>query len=317
MTENGQALDRSFRLWILVRGSRAVVSGALIAGIVAISALLISAGVVYVGPGSNLATTFGSGLLSGLLTLVTVALSINQLILSRLFGAPSGLTDDLDASVAFRSAIERTADVPVSPTDPGQFIALLGETLVDSVEPLAASGQSDELAQLGERLVEYGHHLETVGESDDPFALLSLTLDSSYATHIAETRRLRAVADDLAEDDEQRLTNVLSLLKAMGTMRQFFKTLVLQQDLALLSRHLIYTGVPAVLTAYYLSAVYTASPLPPSIAPGAMPIVVSVATGVMLAPLVVLVVYLLRVATVALYTASVGPFVPPLASVEE
>ena len=95
-------------------------------------------------------------------------------------------------------------------------------------------------------------------------------------------------------------------------MRQFFKTLTLQQELARLSRWLIYTGVPAVLLTYFLSATYTAAPdVPIAIDPTYMPVVATVATGIILSPLAVLVASLLRVATVSLYTVSIGTFIPP------
>lgn len=48
-----------------------------------------------------------------------------------------------------------------------------------------------------------------------------------------------------------------------------------------------------------------------------MPLVTSVAAGLIFSPLVVLISYLLRIATVTLYIASVGSFVPPIESIEE
>lgn len=51
---------------------------------------------------------------------------------------------------------------------------------------------------------------------------------------------------------DEALDDVLELLKAIATMQQFFKTLILQQELAILSRRLRYTGIPAVLVTYFL-----------------------------------------------------------------
>ena len=311
--------------WLFITGNRLGVAAVLSLLFVALAALLIELGLVYVGPGSNLSTALSSGLLSGLLTLLTVALSINQLILSRLFGSAGSLSDQLEGTLDYRRTVEDVADVAVSPNEPSAFIGLLAETLkrrVDdfrrAVESVAVGlGAEDDAGAYASAVTDYADHLSTADDLDDPSKVLLVTLGTDYANHLDTTREFRSkYGEDLPDEADEALDDVLELLKAVATMRQFFKTLTLQQELAMLSRRLIYTGVPAVLVTYFLSQTYTAaSSIPTAIDPAYMPIVAAVATGVIFSPLAVLVASLLRVATVSLYTVSVGTFIPPEESV--
>jgi hypothetical protein len=313
--------------WLFVTGNRLVVAAGLSLLFVALTALLVAFGLVYVGPGSYLPTALASGLLSGLLTLLTVVLSINQLILSRLFGSAGDLSDQLDGTLEYRRTVEDIADVDVSPNRPNAFLGLLGDTLMRrageferGVERAAVElDAGDDAGSYAAAVTNYGDHLSTADRLDDALKVLLITLGTEYADHLETARKFEhRYGETLPEEAGDALDDVLELLKAVATMRQFFKTLTLQQELAMLSRRLIYTGVPAVLVTYYLSYAYTAaSDLPTAIDPAYVPVVVSVATGVVFAPLAVLVASLLRVATVSLYTVSIGTFVPPEKSIKE
>lgn len=130
--------------------------------------------------------------------------------------------------------------------------------------------------------------------------------------------RRRAISTDLPDDIDTILDDILTLLESVAVMRQLFKTMAIQQDLARLSQQLIYTGLAAVLTTYYLSQVDTsASSVPTAIPQPYMPLVTSVAARIIFAPLLVIVSYLLGVVTLAFYTVSVATFIPPIESIEE
>ena len=307
--------------WIFLTGSRLRVAAVLSLLFVVLAALLIEFGLVYVGPGSNLSTALSSGMLSGLLTLLTVALSINQLILSRLFGSAGSLSDQLEGTLDYRRSVEDIAEVAVSPNEPGAFLTFLADTLKHRLEDFRREAASttvtfdagDDPGAYTSAVSDYAEHLSTAEDFDNPFKVMLLVLGEDYAEHLDTTREFQGrYGKRLPDETAEALDDVLELLKAIATMRQFFKTLTLQQELARLSRELVYTGVPAVLVTYFLSFVYTsASDMPTAIDPVYMPIIVAVATGVILAPLAVLVISLLRIATVSLYSVSVGTFTPP------
>lgn len=312
--------------WLFITGNRLGVAAVLSFLFVALAALFIEVEVIYVGPGSNLSTVLSSGLLSGLLALITVVLSINQLILSRVFGSAGELSDQLEGTLEYRRGVEEIAGVDVSPNEPRVFLGLLGETLNRRVEDFRRGVEAgavgldaaDDVEAYAAAVTEYADRLSATADIDDTYNVLLITLGTDYADHLDTTRKFRSrYGEDLSGETNEALDDVLELLKAVATMRQLFKTLTLQQELARLSRQLIYTGVPAILVTYFLSQTYPATPeLSTAIDPAYLPPVVAVATGAMLLPLAVLVAVLLRVATVSMYTISVGTFVPPEESIE-
>jgi hypothetical protein len=309
------------RRWSLVTGGRGRLAVLITLAIGFLTWLVIQADIIYVGPDSILATVLASGMLGALATVVTVTLSINQLILSRVFGAPADLTDQLEGNLEFRRTIENIAEVDTSPNDPGSFLALVAESLEESAaeleQCLADADDVDEnleqaVDDIVEELVEYARHLGDTGSSQSTFEVLSRTLGTEYAHRIGDVRRLRrAAADELPPAAVEHLDDIMDLLKGVATIRQFFKTLAVQQDLASLSRRLIYTGVAGLLVTFYLAQVYTPSGVPPMLPAEWLPLVVPVASAVIFAPIALLVSTLLRVATVTLYTVSVGSFIPP------
>ena len=316
--------DNPVTRWLFLAGHRLAVAALLSAAFAALTALVIEWGLVYVGGGSNFSTVLSSGLLSGLLTLLTVVLSINQLILSRLFGSAGNLSDQLKGTLDYRRTVEGIADVAASPNDPGAFLGLLAEALDGRVEDFRreverAAVDVGDVDGYAAAVSGFADYLSSADDLDDPLKTLVVTLGTEYADHLDTTRRLRnRDGEALPDEAAAALDDVMGLLKAVATMRQFFKTLVLQQELALLSRRLIYTGVPAVLVTYLLSATYSTTPgVPTAIDPALMPLVVTVATAIILSPLAVLVSSLLRVATVSLYTVSIGTFVPPEETFED
>ncbi|WP_129114459.1 hypothetical protein [Halegenticoccus tardaugens] len=308
--------------WYLLSGSRAVLAAVIVLGVFVLTLTLSETTLIDVGPSSRVAPMLRSGVLAGLLTLITVALSLNQLVLSRVLGAPAELTGKLDENLEFRRRVEDLAGEPSSPNDPAAFLVLIAETLQERVAALRraveeASGDAEEsdlaaeIESYADDLASYAEHLREAEGTDNTVDTLLVIFGSEYATHITETRRLeRAHGDRLAEEALEELDAILELLKAVATVRQFFKTLAIQQDLARLSRRLIYLGLLAVLAAYYLTLVYREVPST-TIPVSSLSLVASAGTAIVFSPIALLLSYLLRVGTVSLYTVSVGTFVPP------
>src|SRR6056297_3424569 len=129
--------------WLLLGGNRMAVAVLLVAVVVVVLYGGTQLGVVAIGPSSSAATAFGSGLISGTVTLVTIALSINQLILSRVFGSPSGLSQKLQGTRDLREQVRGHAGEPAAPNDPAAFLDLLATTLrarAENLRELAADG---------------------------------------------------------------------------------------------------------------------------------------------------------------------------------
>ena len=294
--------------WVLVDGHRLVVSVLVAVLTFLVTFWLTSIGLVTFRPAGTVATMFGSGVISGVFSLITITLTVNQLVLSRVFGTVDGLTDRLDGTLDFRHTVEEIAERTESPNDPAEFLSLIGETIDDRAGRLddELDGSDDEyLADLRS----YADRLTDVGGTGDTMRVVSMLLGPAYAQLLTATDA-RARNDKYSEDATEELDAVRDLLKAVAVARQFFKTIAIQQDLAELSRRLVYLGIPVLLVSFYVTTTYTT--LPSSmVAEPLLPLVVSAAVAVVLLPLAVLLSHMVRLATIARYTVSVGPFVPP------
>lgn len=301
--------------WVLLGGDRLAVTAILVAIVFLVTLGLVGSGVIVVGPSGSLPAMLGSGGLSGLLTLLTVALSINHLTLSRLFGSPGALADRLEGTIEFRRTVEDLAGEDGIPNDPGEFLALVAGMLGDEVERLADSiprgaERSGEFAEFTDALGEYADELADVQDTDSTVDVLATILGPAYADNLTVAHGLQRGAEgDRPEATEEHLDAVVTLLETIAVARQFLKTIVVHQDLARLSRRLIYTGFLAVLSVVYLTLAYTSSAVTiPSVH---LPWIAAAVITLLVAPLAEIVSTLLRIATVAMYSVSVGPFVPP------
>ncbi|MBV0926067.1 hypothetical protein KTS45_17825 [Halomicroarcula limicola] len=304
--------------WFLLGGNRIAVAACLTVLVVAVIGGLLRAGLLTVGPRSQAATVFASGLTSGVVTLVTISLSINQFILSRVFGTPDSLSDRLDGTRSLRGTVEELSGQPASPNDPAEFLSLVATTLSDRASSFEETvADSDREVPDGVRdamrgLREYGDDIDDLLESEESIVdVLDVVLGTEYAQNMTAVRHVRnAHAEALPRELRENLDAVDELLEAIAVSRQFFKTLSLQQDFARLSRIVVYTGLVALVTSVSLTFLYrtnSTTTIPPSL----LPLVVTLGIGVIVSPFAAFIAYILRAATIARRTVSVGPFIPP------
>lgn len=304
-----------FSWWLLFDGGRLVVTSVFIVAVFLLTMALIRHDVVFVGPNSYVPTAFASGI-AGIFTLVTVTLTINQLILSRVFGTPAELSDQLEGSRGFRAKIASYSDRSTMPNQPADFIGHVGSLLDERTRALRErNADVDWVAEASEDVEDVLRHADDLGDIDSDemsdVDVLERLLGSRTARSISTMDRLRDVAAPaLSAEDKRDFEAVGTLLHGVAVSRQYYKTLVLQQMLAELSRYVAYFGGVAILTALYVSIIYRTSG-GPSVDPQYLDVLVSAATAVCAAPMIVLLAYVLRVATISRYTLSVGPFFPP------
>ena len=118
-----------FTRWLLIDGNRLIITGGVALGFFLLTWGLTSYGILSVGPSSPIQSVLGSGVVAGLFSLISVTLSINQLISSRVFGALSALQDKLEAGNSLRNTVCELADHPSPPINTAGFISFIGETL--------------------------------------------------------------------------------------------------------------------------------------------------------------------------------------------
>ncbi|MBV0901422.1 hypothetical protein [Haloarcula salina] len=310
------SLERALH-WLLLSGNRAAVAAVLVSVVVAFFAVSAQTGLLAVGPKSAAASAFASGFISGTVTLVTIALSINQLILSRVFGSPNELFDQLNGTRDLRQRIRDHANESAAPNDPAEFLELVAETLTERANRLVSACENadgDYPSDVGDYAADIGAYGENITEQVESQTaivnVLEVILGTEYAQNLTATEWVRnEYGDQLSETATADLQAIDDLLEAIAVTRQFFKTLSLQQDFARLSRVIAYTGLLALVASVALALVYrTGSTTVPA---RYLPVLVSVGIGVIVTPLAFFIAYVFRAATIARRTVSVGPFVPP------
>ena len=302
--------------WLLVEGNRLVIASGVVAGVLA-ALLLIewTYGFVTVRSASPIYFLFSS-LLTGDLTLVTVVLSINQLVLSRELGAPGTLSERIQGAVDYRDDVAESTDVSVTPKTPARFLRFLHgevESQTHRIEE-AATGVTDD--SLRERLDELTDSLfddvalvNRALEADEGiFTVVSATIATNHSDQLRTISGIRAeCADSLSEDLDDLLDGIETHLLQIDVARSYFKTVYVQKELAYLSRALLYVGIPAIVASGLALVFYNAlGPAP--ISSTVVYAVVGVAVALGFAPLAVLFAFVLRLAYVAQRTASVAPF---------
>jgi hypothetical protein len=302
---------------MLIEGDRRVVASGITVGIIGIVGVLLWGDMLAVGPDSAVDSLFSSGLTAGVITLITISLSINQLVISRVFGTVNSLRDRLDGARQLHENVATLAGRPSSPNDPAAFLSLIAQTLNARVATLREMDESGdwtpprEVTSALRDIGQYGDNIDSHLEDDMPVnSVLTILLGTEYAVNMKAIQHLQnRYAESLPDAVLAEFQAIEELLESIAVVRQFYKTIALQQDFAELSRMIVYTGLIAFVTTIAVTLIYRENTV--SIPPSTVPIVVSLGIGVVTVPLTLFVSYILRAATVARKTVSVGPFIPP------
>lgn len=310
-----QTLRSSPLNWLLLVGNRVVVASLVTLLFGAAVAALVATEAVAVDTTTALLYLF-QGLVTGNLTLLTIVLSVNQLVLSREFNAPGELEERISHAVDYRDDVRETAGDTSMPTTPAEFLEVLLVGIRESaVELREAGGESDAgrlaaeiddvVSDVVTRTDEAGAALEEAHTS--VFSALAVALEMNFSRELRDARELRSAVDARdAAGLAGKLRNVTEGLKQVDVARQYFKSLYVQSELARFSRLLLYVGVPAIAGGVLLLATY-AGASGPSFG-GALAVVVPVVVTASFAPLALLFAFVLRASVVAQRTVAVTPF---------
>lgn len=307
------------REWVLVEGDRIFLAFglSLLAFVLFLSLERIGI-VAFVN--ANSMTRVASGMIAGTFSLVTLVVSINQLILSREFSAAGETRERLGGVREFRADVADAADVPASPAAPAKLLELLVETINRRAGALSETMSThDHDAEVRELTVRYANSVEESsdridealeGTSFGTFQALSAAVDydDSWQLYVADHLRNR-YADSLSDESQAAFDDLIDALESFNVAREHFKTTYLQRELTRFSQLTIYCGVPSILSAILLGLLY-ADLGGPTIAVEFLPFVVTALIAVVISPLALLVSYILRTATITRRTASIGPMLP-------
>ncbi|MFC6826635.1 hypothetical protein [Halopelagius fulvigenes] len=263
----------------------------------------------------NSITRMASGMIAGSFSLVTLVVSVNQLILSQEF-SPAGKHRNQYAGVMeFRRDIEERSGVSTAPIEPARIVAVIADAIIRRANELAdvIEGHPDE--EFERRVVEYTEQLEGDTEwideqldrsSVETFDALSVAVEYDDGWQISAARSLRNDAPELTDETAAAFEELIDTLRLFSTMQEHFKTVYLQRELTRFSQLTIYCGVPAILAAALIALLY-GDVGGAAINVQILPYVTAFLTTVVFVPLALLASYILRTATVTRRTATTGP----------
>jgi hypothetical protein len=305
LTVEWQDLRRHPYWWLLLSGSRLLITGVTLSVVFLGLWGAVSSG--FVPLREQTATLYLLfALTSGNLTLITVVVSLNQLILTRHLESPSDIDDEMNYMRSYREDVSDIIDQTVVPVRPPEFFLLLFRSLqrdLRSLEEREWTFEDDSVQrEFEETFSELNAHIDNVvdlvGQSQAGlvFALFT-TISEDYERYLEPIWRLQYEHEQqLPEAAGETIERVRKTIEYVGVARRIFKTTYIQSELASLSRRLLYIGLPALLVTILFMLVYTASaqpPLPSAFLSVAIPLIITVG----LAPIVLLATSVLRLAT--------------------
>lgn len=319
-TMRGRAETSSRKLWLLMEADRKIVATGLL-GLVLISLVALGS----LDPTSfhqSLLTadpigTLFQGLVTAIITGVTLVVGLNQLVLSQELGPIGDQRGRMDAAMQFIQDAESILDINKSPAEPAAFLKALLQAIRSDARAVqdALDLDGDDMEPVRDYLDSIiGNADQVIEELDDvrfgTFNLLSAVLNFNYSWKIAEGRRLQHEHVDLSDTAADRMDDLLEALTLFGPTREHFKTLYFQWELVNLSRGMLYTAVPSLIIAIGMILFYDAGVVTGTTASISNDVLLtSTAVTLALAPFMLLLSYILRISTIAKRTLSIGPFV--------
>ncbi|WP_251341340.1 hypothetical protein [Haloplanus halophilus] len=311
-----RAAESRTKLWLLLEADRRLVVAGLFVGVfvvLLVVGMALPTAADKLRAGDSVGTLF-QGFLTATITGVTLVLTLNQLVLSQELGAVGDQRERMAGALEFREDAAELIEAPVSPARPSQFLRALVQmagrrarnlqSAVDEEHPAHAA-----VVDLTESLIGNAESVtdDLDGAQFGEFDVLSAALNFNYSWKIFTAQRIRADHDSLDDEAAAALDSLVDTLELFGPAREHFKTLYFQWELINLSRGILAAALPALFVAVCMIAFFdpagvTARSL------GVVP-VVALASTVAVLPFLVLLAYVLRIATVTKHTLSIGPFI--------
>lgn len=317
MPGSDTALGRA-REWLLLDGDRLVVTAVLSLAILALAYLVAPLVPITDSRITPLYYAF-SALLSGNLNLLTIVLSINQLVFTRELASPGKFREQVAGIEELREDVAASTGEESPPIAPAEFVRVILESIAESASDLRTIASDhrdpavrDDAAEIADALAaDVRRTRDVLGEGQVPSAEVTRALiPFEFTRHYQRVSRLRTRhGEALGEAAGADLDRLARLLEQLAVAREHFKQLYTRETLSDMSRKLLYVGVPTevVLTLTLARFLGLLGPAPDAFSP----LVVYAVLAVGLAPLALVFSYVLQGATVAHRTATTTQFTTP------
>ncbi|WP_224338174.1 hypothetical protein [Haloprofundus halobius] len=317
--------ESPIKRWIMLDGNRYTIIGLFVVIVFGVCTTIGFAGYIPVtDPGA--ATTLVAAIVGGTLPFITIVLAVNQMVLSQELGWPGGLEERFESLTTFRREVEELTETEVSPAAPADFLQLIVDSVIAQTEKLQMDINQINDPDRAENVSDFINAVTTEGElvseslvdaDFGTFDALSALLGHFNGGHLYAARRIRThYADGFSSDVLETLDILIELLGHLAIARQTFKTLYMQYELAHLSKLLLIVGFPTLLGGGIFMMTYPII-IETAVALNRLVLIVSFVVTFVFLPFIVLLVYTLRIASIASRTADFGPFVPRVEFKEE
>ncbi|APW96608.1 hypothetical protein CHINAEXTREME_01955 [Halobiforma lacisalsi AJ5] len=309
--------------WLLLNANRWLVTGLLVVfvfvGLLVVARLSPVSLRALIGTGDPVETLF-QALSTALITGVTLVVTINSLVLSQELGAVEDQRKRLEGALDFREDIERAIDAPISPPEPSSFvraiIAASDKRATDFREAVSDSRDEELIDRVDDFVDNLTAHADSIRDDLEDaqfgtYEVLKAALDYNYSWKIFRARRIKnAHADSFTDEAEAAYDELLESLKLFGLAREHFKTLYFQWELINLSRAMMYVAVPALVVTMSMLLFFDADVVTGTVlGVDVLVWIVAAAATVAVTPFLLLIAFLLRIATMAKRTLAIGPFI--------
>ncbi len=321
-TMRERAGESRIKLWLVLGARRLVITGSM--AVLFFIAFVLAGTFLYPPLKSAIATTdtietMFSTLLGANITATTLVVTITQLVISQENGPLGDQRGRMSDAMDFRGFVSEMIG-HTTPSDPSKFLQEILDTTERRANELrdavSENGNSDLLDELDEFIDSLTGNADTVKEQLDgakfgTFDVLFAALNFNYSWKIFHVERMRdEYGDDLSDDQHRKFEQLKTSLSMFGPAREHIKTLYFQWALIDLSQLILYAAIPALfvagsMLAFVGSGTFTGTTLGFS----DILLVVAGAFTVSLIPFMLLVSYILRIATVAKRTLAIGPLI--------
>ncbi|MDH5020526.1 hypothetical protein [Halobacterium rubrum] len=321
-TMRERADESRLKLWVVLRANRLVVTGVLALAVfgsfVALGAFIVPdfAGTLESG---DTKTSMFATLLGAIVTGTTLVVTISQLVISQENGPLGDQHERMSNTMDFRAFVGDHYDEP-APVDPSAFLRKLVTETEDRAKALRDAVSDNDDDELREEVAEFTDSVtgnadevgdQLTGATFGTFDVVFAALNFNYGWKIFQVERLaHEHADSIDDETDAVLSELRSTLTMFGPAREHIKTLYFQWALIDLSQLILYAALPALVVAGGMLAFFGTGPIPgTTLGVENVLWVVSAAFTVSLLPFLLVVAYILRIATVAKRTLAIGPII--------
>lgn len=269
--------------------------------------------------GQDPTDTVFQALVGGVITGVTLIISIAQLSVSRELAAAGNQRERMENSLSLQEDIEDAA-ASIGGPSPATYLGLLcaaSRQQATALEEAVADNSDTELRERVDRFADRvidnanGIEAELANAQFGEFAVIRAALNYNYSWKIYAARRLRIDHEDALSDEEgEAFDRMADVLELFGPAQEYFKTHYIQWEFVNLSRAIMYVTLPSLTVAVAVLLYVDAGMFPGQmLGIDNLTWVVSATATFAVLPLFIFVSYMLRIATISKRTGTTGPFI--------